>query len=199
MRQVPDVSLDADPGTGYSIYATDKGSTGWFVIGGTSAAAPAWAAFTSLLNEFRAADDSPRLGFANPMLYRLGSTTPLYPPFHDVITGDNLYYPSTAAWDYATGWGSFDAYNLARDASGARLPALSVSGQPQIQSRSVPPAVPQSGSTYRSLGGAQPAQTWQPPSTAPSSAALASAPALTPAIQDVFAGLRQIARLFGDS
>jgi kumamolisin len=187
MRQIPDVSLNADPRTGYSIYATNNATTGWFAIGGTSAAAPAWAAFTSLLNQFRATYDRPRLGFANPTLYRLGSTTPLYPPFHDVITGDNLYYLSTAAWDFATGWGSFDAYNLARDASGARLPALAVSGQPSIPNRSAPPAVPQSGSTGRSLARAQPDQTVQsvrPASTLPRSAALAAASATIPSIQD---------------
>jgi len=186
MRQVPDVSLDADPTTGYSIYATDKGTTAWFDVGGTSAAAPAWAAFTSLVNQFRAAYDSPRLGFANPMLYRLGSTTPLYPPFHDVITGDNLYYPATAAWDYATGWGSFDAYNLARDdASGARLPTLAVSHQPPIPVRSAPPSVPQSGSTSRSLVGGPSVQTArQPASTPPPSAPPATRPVVFPAIQE---------------
>ena len=179
MRQVPDVSLNSDPKTGYSIYATGNGTTGWFVIGGTSAAAPAWAAFTSLLNQFRAAYDSPRLGFANPTLYRLGSTTPLYPPFHDVITGDNLYYPATAAWDYATGWGSFDAYNLARGASGARLRVLSLSSQPPIPARSAPPAVPRSGSINRSLGRVQTTQK-----------SSSSGPATIPSVQE------SISRLF---
>jgi kumamolisin len=192
MRQIPDVSLDADPLTGYSIYATDKGTTGWFKIGGTSAAAPAWAAFTSLLNQFRAAYDRPRLGFANPTLYRLGSTTPPYAPFHDVVTGDNLYYPATAAWDYATGWGTFDAYNLARDASGARLPALSLSSQSSLPIRSAAPAVPQSGSTGRSLVRGQTARTarsMQPASTLPGSASPASVQANIPSIQELISRL----------
>src|SRR5439155_23242658 len=37
---------------------------------------------------------------------------------HDVTTGNNLYYSSTAAWDYPTGWGSYDANDLARDLAG---------------------------------------------------------------------------------
>jgi subtilase family serine protease len=192
MRQVPDVALDADPTTGYSIYATDKGTTGWFVIGGTSAAAPAWAAFTSLLNQVRAAYDAPRFGFANPLLYGLGSTTPPYSPFHDTSTGDNLYYSSTVGWDYATGWGSFDAYNLARDASGARLPALSVLGQPALRNRTTPPSVPQSPTMSHSLVAVPTAQL---ASASPSSAGRATAPA----IQDVFAGLQELARLLGGS
>jgi kumamolisin len=209
MRQVPDVSLDADPRTGYSIYATNKGATGWLAIGGTSAAAPAWAAFTSLINQFGAAYNRPPLGFANPTLYRLGSTTPRDPPFHDVVAGNNLYYPATQGWDYATGWGSFDAYNLAHDLTAGSVPPLAVVGPPTLSSRAVPPAVPQSGSTSRRLVLAQttqtpaptaaPAQTAQQASRASSSAAPASARALTPAMQSVFAGLRQLARLLGGS
>src|SRR5205823_3747531 len=46
-RNVLDVSLNADPNTGYAIYT--RGA--WFVYGGTSCAAPLWAAFTALVNE----------------------------------------------------------------------------------------------------------------------------------------------------
>src|SRR5205807_636828 len=68
-RQVPDVSLDADPQTGYSVYVTYNRSTGWNVVGGTSAAAPAWAAFTAVYNQYAAAYSKPNLGYANPTLY----------------------------------------------------------------------------------------------------------------------------------
>ncbi len=48
MRQVPDVSADANPNTGYSMYCTASASgcpaSGWVQVGGTSAAAPLWAA-----------------------------------------------------------------------------------------------------------------------------------------------------------
>jgi kumamolisin len=113
-RQVPDVALNSDPRTGYSVYVT-SGGTGWTVVGGTSAAAPAWAAFTSVYNQYAAANGKPVLGFANPTLYDLGSNAQVYPPVHDITTGDNLYYPTTVGWDYPTGWGSYDAYSFARD------------------------------------------------------------------------------------
>jgi outer membrane protein assembly factor BamB len=45
-RATPDVSLDADPNSGVSVYDTTpyNGSTGWFQVGGTSASSPMWAA-----------------------------------------------------------------------------------------------------------------------------------------------------------
>ena len=45
-RATPDVSLDADPASGVSIYDSTKyqGQAGWFTIGGTSASSPMWAA-----------------------------------------------------------------------------------------------------------------------------------------------------------
>jgi kumamolisin len=116
-RQVPDVALDADPTTGYSVCVTTCAANpvltqGWVVIGGTSAGAPSWAAFTALYNQYAVGAGRPRLGFANPMLYNLGSNPPTSPPFHDVTTGNNLYYPATTGWDYATGWGTPMVSNL---------------------------------------------------------------------------------------
>jgi outer membrane protein assembly factor BamB len=46
-RATPDVSLDADPNSGVSVYDStpyDDGTSGWFQVGGTSASAPMWAA-----------------------------------------------------------------------------------------------------------------------------------------------------------
>ena len=50
-RNVPDVSLNADPNSGYAIYYNG----GWVVYGGTSCAAPLWSAFTALVNQKLAA------------------------------------------------------------------------------------------------------------------------------------------------
>ena len=50
MRNIPDVSVNADPTTGYDIYV----SGGWGTWGGTSAAAPIWAGFVALVNQQRA-------------------------------------------------------------------------------------------------------------------------------------------------
>ncbi|TMC28986.1 MAG: peptidase S8 [Chloroflexi bacterium] len=144
MRQVPDVALDADPRTGYSVYVTDSGGAGWRMYGGTSASAPAWAAVTSLANTYANSQGFPNLGFANPRLYRLNTNQPPYPAFHDVISGNNLYYAATAGWDFATGWGSVDAYNLAQDlAATAGPPRVVPHGLPASSPR-VPGVVPQS-------------------------------------------------------
>jgi subtilase family serine protease len=44
-RATPDVSLDADPASGVSVYDTTsyQGQSGWFRVGGTSASSPMWA------------------------------------------------------------------------------------------------------------------------------------------------------------
>jgi len=44
-RATPDVSLDADPASGVSVYDTTRiqGQRGWFTVGGTSASSPMWA------------------------------------------------------------------------------------------------------------------------------------------------------------
>jgi hypothetical protein len=54
--------------------------------------------------------------FAAPPLYSLGQKSWHYPPFHDDRLGGNRYYGATAGWDFATGWGSPDLYNLATPA-----------------------------------------------------------------------------------
>jgi subtilase family serine protease len=113
MRGVPDISLDADPATGYLIYynqTSSFGCTGWCGgIGGTSVAAPEWAGLAAIANQAV----GHRLGNLNPLLYgrflwsteSAGST-----PFHDVTTGNNLYYNAGTGWDAATGLGSPNAF-----------------------------------------------------------------------------------------
>ncbi len=110
-RQVPDVSADADPGTPWSVVA--GGQLG--EVGGTSAAAPFWAASMLLVHQYAASRGVGRLGYVNPILYALASSAEPFPPFHDVTLGGNRFYQATPGWDPATGLGSPDVYNLARD------------------------------------------------------------------------------------
>jgi kumamolisin len=107
MRQVPDVAADADPLTGYRIYAS-----GWQIVGGTSAAAPLWAGLIALANQRAAGSGKPPLGFLNPPIYALAGSSSSSLPFHDVTLGGNLYYAATPGWDYATGWGTPDGAAL---------------------------------------------------------------------------------------
>lgn len=107
-RNVPDVALNADPNTGYSIYFNGQ----WTTYGGTSCAAPLWAAFTACINQQRASSQKPVLGFANPLLYAIGVGSTYLSNFHDITSGNNLYYPAGKGYDNATGWGSFMGSNL---------------------------------------------------------------------------------------
>ncbi|MFD5590901.1 protease pro-enzyme activation domain-containing protein [Streptomyces griseorubiginosus] len=103
-RQVPDVSAHANPSPGVSIYS--QGS--WSSVGGTSAAAPEWAAFAALYNQQAAAAGKANLGFANPALYSASGTG-----FHDITSGSNGAYSAATGWDFTTGWGSYNAATLA--------------------------------------------------------------------------------------
>ena len=111
-RQLPDVSADADPGTPWSYYAGGRPRSDG---AGTSASAPFWAAAMALIDEYAARHGLPRIGNVDPTLYALASARQPYPPFHDVTTGANRYYQAGPGWDPATGLGSPDVYNLARD------------------------------------------------------------------------------------
>jgi subtilase family serine protease len=133
MRETPDVSLDADPATGYPIYCTAgsscSGSGGWVTVGGTSAAAPMWAAMIALANEQAAKAGKGPLGFLNPALYKIGAGARYASDFHDITppgdpntpsNNDELginggAYPVTTGYDMATGWGTFNAANLTDD------------------------------------------------------------------------------------
>lgn len=115
MREVPDVSADADPATGYSIYSGGS----WTVYGGTSCAAPLWAGLAALNNQYAQANGKADLGYANPTLYKMFNTSQTYSAYHDVTSGNNLYYPATSGYDMASGIGTPDAYNLIRDINGS--------------------------------------------------------------------------------
>ncbi len=136
-REVPDVTGDADPATGYAMYCTVANagcpSTGWISVGGTSAAAPLWAGITALINQYLQAQGKKVIGYANPALYALFNAHPQFPAFHDITTGNNLNYPAVTGYDLASGIGSPDVYNMARD-----FVTLSVGGTPTPTPTSTP-------------------------------------------------------------
>jgi kumamolisin len=76
MRSVPDVVANADPATGVQICNADEGGCPSGTLnGGTSYAAPEWAAFTALLRQTQGA----ALGLLNPQIYPLSGPG----AFHD--------------------------------------------------------------------------------------------------------------------
>jgi subtilase family serine protease len=122
-REVPDVSADADPNSGYSVYCTVtaaqcSSSQGWTAVGGTSAAAPLWAGVATATNQYLAAQSKPTLGSAITTIYKLYNTAQTYTAYHDVTSGNNLYYSATTGYDNASGIGTPDVWNFARDAAG---------------------------------------------------------------------------------
>ena len=118
-REVPDVTADGDPTTGYAMYCTvvNAGcpSSGWLTVGGTSGAAPLWAGSMALINQYLQAQGKSAIGYANPVLYNLFNGQQQFPAFHDVTSGNNLYYPATGNYDMASGIGSPDINNIAHD------------------------------------------------------------------------------------
>ena len=118
-REVPDVSADADPATGYATYCTVTNagcpSTGWITVGGTSAAAPLWAGSMALINQYLQSQGKAIVGSANPVLYGLFNTQQQSPAFHDVTSGNNLHYNAGPGYDMASGIGSPNVNNIAHD------------------------------------------------------------------------------------
>jgi kumamolisin len=106
-REVPDVSADADPATGYVIYYGGH----WLSFGGTSAAAPLWAAFIALTNSSASCGGTP-VGFLNPALYQVAGSG-YSANFSDVTSGNNDWsgtnghlYPAGTGYDMASGLGT---------------------------------------------------------------------------------------------
>ena len=115
--EVPIVSADSDPNTGNAIVLNGQASMG----GGTSLAAPTWAAFTAIMDQYLKAHNDRPVGFFNPILFHLANSSVPYPPFHDVTLGGNDFYLATPGYDMATGLGSPDVFNLARDLAAGRF------------------------------------------------------------------------------
>jgi subtilase family serine protease len=117
-RGVPDVAADADPGTGMALAISDGGKNDLLIgAGGTSAAAPLWAAVIALADQYAGRS----LGFVNPALYQIGRSRYYHQAFHDVTAGTNTVelptgtiagYRAAPGWDPVTGWGSPDAQVL---------------------------------------------------------------------------------------
>jgi kumamolisin len=109
MRGVPDVASEADPNTGVSFIA--DGQEG--VFGGTSLAAPTWAALVARMNQALATQGMGPVGFLNPIIYQILSNPQLYPTaFHDITQGDNGGFSAGPGWDPTTGAGSPNGQGL---------------------------------------------------------------------------------------
>ncbi|MGE5073446.1 MAG: hypothetical protein ACM3MF_08460 [Anaerolineae bacterium] len=91
-RATPDVSLDADPASGVSVYDSTpyQGQAGWFKVGGTSASSPMWAARAAVA------------GVVVSSAYVYGSSI----TYRDITSGNNGA-PCLTGYDLCTGRGSW--------------------------------------------------------------------------------------------
>jgi kumamolisin len=95
---VPDVTGNADPATGYQIYADGQAQ----VVGGTSAVAPLWSALIARLGQAT----GQRFGLIQPALYTGATPGADVAGFNDITEGNNGAYSAGPGWDACSGLGS---------------------------------------------------------------------------------------------
>jgi hypothetical protein len=150
-RDLPDVSLAASAEHDPYLICIDGGCSrstpGFTGVGGTSAAAPAFAGIMAMVRQRTGA----RQGAANSVLYQLAAAEPwtncnasaAVPPasciFNDVTSGSNSVpgepgygtaraeYQAAAGYDLATGLGSVNAFNLVEHWPAGYTPAVTLS------------------------------------------------------------------------
>jgi subtilase family serine protease len=114
-RNVPDVSFNADPYTGYAVYYTSDQTgfgvqAGW---GGTSFVGPQLNGVSALLGQYVHG----RIGLLNYPLYGLASRGQAYsghnPPLHAIAYGDNWFYKGSKGYNPGTGLGTIDVSDFA--------------------------------------------------------------------------------------
>jgi kumamolisin len=115
-RNVPDISFNADPDTGYAVYYTSS-VTGFSVEdfwGGTSFVGPQLNGVVGLIGE----DLGGRVGLLNPVMYALQRQHGAYngngAPFNIINTGNNDFYYGRNGYSPAVGIGTLDVAHFAR-------------------------------------------------------------------------------------
>jgi hypothetical protein len=153
-RTNPDVAYNSDPSTGFPVYDSYNNgtSTPWWQLGGTSDAAPQWAALIALADQGRLlAGESTLDGPSQtlPMLYGLSEGD-----FQDITAGSSYGTPIYSAgpgYDLATGRGTPVANKIVADLIGVPITVQStttvtssanpqMAGQPVSWTATVAPA-----------------------------------------------------------
>lgn len=117
-RATPDISYNAAVNGGVLVrWSAVPSAAGFYIVGGTSAGSPQWAAIVALANQ---ANHGP-LGFINTALYALAQSEAYSSDFHDITVGDNTLvgtpfgFNAGPGWDDASGWGTPNVANLVPD------------------------------------------------------------------------------------
>jgi len=115
MRQIPDVAGPADPKSGILTVTDGEPAAG----GGTSQAAPFFAGAMLLVRQYVEKESGRKgLGYTNPLFYQLAEGEDGDVIFHDITKGGDLLHNAGPGWDYATGLGTPDVFNLAKGING---------------------------------------------------------------------------------
>ena len=128
LRDMPDVSLNADINVGYRVYTCTNAtgpcsSNSWVIVGGTSAASPSFAGIMALIVQSKGGQ---RQGNFNSVFYQLGNAqysgvSGASAVFNDITSGNNGFigngvdlpgYSCTPYYDLVTGLGSVNVTNL---------------------------------------------------------------------------------------
>lgn len=109
-RNVPDVSANADPFSGYLVVSTEDGGL-LSGLGGTSFVAPQLNGVSALLSQ---AIGGRRVGLWNPMLYRFKRTiNGAAQPLVDITAGNNWFYAGAPGYTPGAGLGVLNVAKLA--------------------------------------------------------------------------------------
>jgi subtilase family serine protease len=109
LRNGPDVSANAN----YTFYVcADQTACTANELGGTSFAAPMWAAYIALANQQLVANGAGPIGFINPAIYSIGTGPTYNLTFHDITGGASGSYSAMVGYDLVTGWGSPNGTSL---------------------------------------------------------------------------------------
>jgi len=122
-RTTPDVSWDANPSTGVSVYDSVRydGKSGWWTVGGTSVGAPSWSGLIAITDQGLALNRVGSLANAQSSVYQLPSSD-----FNDITTGSNGEYKAGPGYDLVTGIGSPIANQLVPALVTLNTPALTL-------------------------------------------------------------------------
>ena len=128
LRNGPDVSANAN----FTFYVcADQTACTANEYGGTSFAAPMWAAYMALVNQQAAIDGNATLGFINPAIYPYGAGGNYAAYFHDIASGTSGSYSAVTGYDLVTGWGSPNGSALLDALAGIKAsPSFTLSASP---------------------------------------------------------------------
>jgi hypothetical protein len=103
VRTTPDVSLNADPWSGYYTYTTtpSTGQGSWELVGGTSASTQIWAGILAKADQVRTSTGKSTLSTATTLSTLYGTPS----AFNDITWGSNGYWAGPG-YDLVTGLGT---------------------------------------------------------------------------------------------